>query len=71
MSICTGIWHGAHTYLKVLAGYGQEEDGEGEHNAEDDKDGEDKEFHVGRGEAGLTTEATNLGKGGAERKREG
>ena len=69
-SVCTGILHGARTYLEVLAGDGQEEDGKRGHNAEDDKDGEDKELHVRRREAGLTTEATNLGKGGMEGYRQ-
>ena len=64
--VCLHGHHGANTYLEILAGDGQEEDGKREHNAEADKNGEDIEFHVGRGVAGLSTVATNLGKGGGD-----
>ena len=47
MSVCTCILHGAHTYLEVLAGDGQKKEGKRGHNAKDDKNGEDIEFHVG------------------------
>ena len=67
--VCQHWHHGANTYLEILAGYGQEEDGKREHNPEDDKDGERKEFHVGRREARLTTEATNLRKEGRNEGR--
>ena len=55
-----------YTYLKVFAGNDHEEEGKRGHNAEGDQDGEDKEFHVGCREAGLTSEAVYLGGGGGE-----
>ena len=51
------------TYPEVFAGDGQEEEGKRDHNAEDDNDGEDKEYHVGCRKAGLTTEAAYLHRG--------
>ena len=45
----------------MFAGDDHEEEGKRGHNAEGDQDGEDKEFHVGCREAGLTSEAVYLG----------
>ena len=50
----------------MFAGDDHEEEGKRGHNAEGDQDGEDKEFHVGCREAGLTSEAVYLGGRGRE-----
>ena len=55
----------------MFAGDDHEEEGKRGHNAEGDQDGEDKEFHVGCREAGLTSEEAYLGGGGGGGGREG
>ena len=59
------------TYPEVFAGDGQEEEGKRDHNAEDDNDGEDKEYHMGCRKAGLTTEAAYLHRGRWDGGRDG
>ena len=51
----------------MFAGEDHEEEGKRGHDAEGDQDGEDKEFHVGCREAGLTSEAVYLWGGGGGR----